>query len=255
LQLQTDNPANFANQYLNKPIHSSQQAYTRELLEGAVIKSDDTPGLSQPIIVIDLAVTDTATADDSVIMVGKVDTMGVGYVCDMRGDQWVPIELALNVIDMALRHRPLKVLIEKSAAGMIFADYLKMVARSKNVFLPLDFIKVNNHADAKNMRVVALAGVIKRGKFKFLAGLSKFERLIEQAIEFPKGRNGHDDYPDTAALLYLELSKEMLNLPMQRSIGNPVLAMIRHQEEAMVNVLTAAGQPEANVPDSTGLED
>ena len=254
LQLQEDDPANFACQYLNKPIHSSQVVFTKELIESAVIKAADAPPLSQPLMVIDLATSDQTAADDSVIMIGKVDNVGVGYLCDQRGGQWVPNDMALNVLDMFLRHRCVKVLLEKSASGMIFAEYLKVVARSKNVFLPVDFIKVNNQPDAKNMRVTALAGAVKRGKFKFFAGLSKFDRLIEQACEFPKGRHGHDDYPDTAALLNLELGKEIMNLPIVRPIGNAILAMIRQQDESLEHVLTETESKEVDLQDTTGLD-
>jgi hypothetical protein len=254
LQMQEDDPANFACQYLNRPIHNSQVVFTKELIEGAVIKASDVPPLSQPLMVIDLATSDQSTADDSVIMIGRVDMMGVGYLCGLRGGQWAPNDTALNVIDMFMRHRCIKILVEKSAAGMIFAEYLKVVGRSKSVYLPVEFIKVNNQDDAKNMRVTAFAGAVKRSKFKFFAGLSKFDRLIEQACEFPKGRHGHDDYPDTAALLNIELGKEILNLPIHRPIGNPVLAMIKQQEEALVRVLTDAETQAADMPDQTGLE-
>lgn len=254
LQMQTDNPAIFACQYLNRPVHASRQAYTTELLRGAVINSDDTPPLSQPIFMVDLASSEDATADDSVIAVGKVDSMGIGYMCDQRGGQWSPIELALNVIDMALRHRPVKILLEGTGSCKYFIGFLQLIARQKNVFLPVDSIRVDNKADAKNMRVVSLAGVIKRGRFKFLAGLSKFDQLIEQAIEFPKGRHGHDDYIDTAALLYQELSKELLSLPIRRAPGHPILAIMADRDNALISTLTEGERQEAEQADLTGWE-
>lgn len=249
LQMQQDDPANFANQYLNKPIHTSQQAYTEELLNGAVIRNEDTPALSQPIMMVDLASSEEATADDSVIQVGKMDTMGCGYLCDQRGGQWAPFELAMNVIDLALRHRPSTIFFEGTASAKYFMDFLRLIARQKNVFLPIDSIKVDTRADAKNMRVVALAGVIKRGRFKFLAGLPKFARLIQQACEFPKSRSGHDDYIDTAALLYHELSKEMMSLPIRKTFVNPILAMMNSADNVFV---TPEVQIDTN--DMTGLD-
>jgi hypothetical protein len=92
--------------------------------------------------------------------------MGCGYPCDLRGDQWNPNDLALNVIDMVVRHRPAKVMLEKSAAGMVFKPLLELMARLKNVFIPIEFINVDNRPDAKNMRVLSLAGIIKRGRFR-----------------------------------------------------------------------------------------
>src|ERR1700676_2841501 len=121
LQMQADDPQNFACQYLNQPVHSSQQAYTKELLMSAVINPADTPALSQSIMVVDLASGDSPKADDSVITIGRADSVGCGYLCDMRGDQWQPMELAMNVIDMFLRYRPTKVMFEKVQSCVYFA--------------------------------------------------------------------------------------------------------------------------------------
>ena len=252
LQMQKDNPENFACQYLNKPIHTSQQAYTAELLNTACIPAASAPALSQAIMMVDVASSKNTTADDSVIAVGKIDTMACGYMCDMRGGQWGPNDLALNVIDMVLRHRPLKVLLENSAAGQVFADLLALMARLKNIFIPVELVPVNNLADAKNMRVVSLAGTIKRGRFKFFAGLPKFDRLIEQAVEFPKGRYGHDDYIDTAALLNIELAKEIMSLPIRTTTSNPIVAMIRGADAFDMQQMIEA--PEIDTNDFTGLD-
>jgi hypothetical protein len=254
LQMQSDDPANFACQYLNQPIHSSQQAYTKEMLYQAVIPAAETPNLSYAMMVIDLASSDAVKADDSVIQIGKIDTLGCAYLCDQRGDQWTPMDLALNAIQMALIHRPQIIYLEKSAAGMIFESFLRMVARSKGIYLPLDYIKVDNRPDAKNMRVVSLAGIVKKGKFKFLAGLPKFDQLVEQAIEFPKGRYGHDDYIDTAALLYQKLSEEFMTLPVRPAAKDPIIALMNDRENALIKVLTEQEQREVDQPDQTGLE-
>lgn len=254
LLLQEQDPQFFACQYLNRPVHGSKQAYTKEMLETACIAEVDTPGLSSALMVVDLASSDSEQADDSVVQVGRIDSLGTGYLCDQRGGQWVPMELALNIIDMALRNRPSKILLEKTASCVYFADYLRLVAKQKNVFLPLDFIKVNNKPDAKNVRVLGLAGHIKRGRFKFLKGLSKFGSLIEQAITFPKARHGHDDYIDTCALLQIELSREFLVFPIRQIPRNEIWALIEDRESALVKVLTNTELREVEHANMTGLD-
>ena len=124
--MQEDDPHTFACQFLNRPIHSTQQVFTEEMLWGATIADKDTPALSDCILMVDLAVSTEDHADDSVIQVGRVDSFGVGYVCDQRGGQWAPMDTAMNVIDMALRHRPARVVIEKSGAGMVFKTMLEI---------------------------------------------------------------------------------------------------------------------------------
>jgi hypothetical protein len=252
--MESDDPANFACQYLNQPIHSSQQAYSKELILSTVMGPEQTPFLSQPIMVVDLATTTNVKSDDSVITIGKVDGLGVAYLCDMRGGQWQPMETAINVIDMALIHRPVRILLEKSATGTVFVEFLRLVARQKNVFLPLDFIKVDNRDDAKNMRVVSLAGVMKRKRFKILSCVRNLDKLIEQACEFPKGRHGHDDYIDTAALLYTELTKELLSMSVKQIIKDPILAMIADRENNLAKSLVVEAPPQTDACHS-GLED
>jgi hypothetical protein len=243
LQLLAQRPAWFACQYLNKPVLESQQIITKEMLDGARIVPDHAPALGRPVFFLDLAATDSDTySDDCVILVGQVDGKGKMYASDQRGGLWNALTFALNIIQSALAHRPMKILIEKSAAGMIFVDFLRIVAREKGIYLPLDFIKVDTKADAKNRRVEALAGHIKQGRFKFFFGLAQWEKACEQAIQFPKGRHGHDDYPDTWALMAQHFSQSMLFLP------NPQIPTTRHPVVAILD-----RDPVSQI-DSTGQE-
>jgi hypothetical protein len=254
LQMQRDDTATFACQYLNKPVHTSKQPFNKEMLYGACVPAKDSPWLSQSLMMLDLASSDAPKADDSVITVGQMDALGKMYVTGIRGDQWVPFDFALNVIDMALRHRPAKIVMEKTASAVYFSDYLQMLARQKGVVLPIDFVKVDTRADAKNMRVTGFAGVVKSGRTKFLMGLPGFDKLVEQACEFPKGRYGHDDYIDCVALLWQEITKEFMALPMRSTQTNPILALIADRENALVKQLTSAEFQAVSSPDLTGLE-
>jgi hypothetical protein len=255
LQMQADDPQNFANQYLNRPMAASQAVFTEDMFTAASVAANDAPALSSAIMVCDLAATDTERSDDNVIAVGKVDNLGIGYLVDLRGGQWSPMDMAMHVIDVFLRHRAHRICFEGSSAAKYFVDFLKLVAKQKNVYLPIEEIKVDNRPDAKNMRVSAFAGVVRRGRFRFFRGLSNFEKFVEQACEFPKGRSGHDDYPDTGALLYKELTKELLT-QTTRNMGSkpPILAMIENRENALFKTLTKVELGEVSAPDQTGLE-
>lgn len=256
LQMQQDDPANFAMQYLLKPIAASQQAFTKELFYKSQIPFADTPELSEAILVIDLASSDKPLADDSVIQIGRIDSIGVGYLCDQAGGQWQPMETANHVIAMSLKHRPRTIYLEKSASGMIFKTVLEMTARQKAIYLTIEFIPVDNKDNAKNMRVWSLAGAVKRGVFKFIMGLPKFDRLIEQGCEFPKGRHGHDDYIDTAALLYQKLGEAIIRMPVAKPAISPILAMIADREKAnaiAIAITQTEGQVEGPA-DQTGFE-
>jgi len=115
-------------------------------------------------------------------------------------------------------------------------------------------VKVDVRPDAKNVRVVGFAGIVKRGRAKFFMGLPGFDRLVEQACEFPKGRHGHDDYIDDVALLYQQLTKAVLTLPVVPAPRNPILALIADRENALVKQLTADELQQLSHPDMTGLD-
>lgn len=205
MQIASDSPGIFSSQYLNYPIASSQQVLPEHLLLGAVIAEKDAPALSQAILFVDLA-SEGENPDDSVCMAGKIDHVGRMYVVDMQGGVLPVAALAALVCNCILRHRPLKVMIEKTASACYFVEYLKVVMRDKGIVCAVEYIKVNNQPDAKNKRVEALAGHIKNKRFFFFAGLNAWDKFIEQAKQFPKGKHGHDDWPDTAGLMAQVLS-------------------------------------------------
>jgi hypothetical protein len=230
LALQEQDLAFFACQYLCIPIHEGNRAITKEEMEAACIDGSKASYRTVPVLIVDLAQTNTTTADDCVIQVGCLDTMGIVYLQDQIGGQWQPMELCTHIVTMVLKHRPAKVLLEGSGAGKVFEPLLKMVMRQYQVFVQIEQIKVNTQDDAKNIRVLGWAGQVKRGRFKFYKGLAKWDKLVQQACDFPKGRSGHDDYPDTCALLYQELTKSYMSVPMAPRPVNPIIAIIADAE-------------------------
>jgi predicted phage terminase large subunit-like protein len=190
--------------------------------------------LSPAYMFVDLASTDGPKSDDSVIIVAKHGTDLVQYVVDCRGDKWLPAALAQNVIELALRYRPAKIYLEKTASCTYFAEYLRTIARQLNVFLPLDFIPVSNKADAKNIRISALQGQMKSGRLKFFVGLQRWEKIVEQFTQFPG--DPHDDYPDTTALMSQTFNGIGLAQPYRQSNHNPIFLMIEDQERERQNI-------------------
>lgn len=214
LQIQRDDPVMFASQYLNRPIAVGQQLFPEEKMLAAVIAPQDAPALSQAILFVDLASsTRSVVADDSVILAGKTDSLGRVYVVDGIGGHWTPLEFALHIIEMALKHRPLRVMIEKTSAATYFMAYLMTVCKEKGVVLPLDYITVSTQKDAKRLRVEATEGPIATKRLFFFAGLPCWEKMFAQYTKFPKAPYGHDDYPDTVGLMLQELGKAMLFIP------------------------------------------
>jgi predicted phage terminase large subunit-like protein len=244
LLMQQNDPAMFSGQYLNKPIQHGGQTFTKLMLDNALILPADAPGLSPAHLFIDIAGTDNEYSDDSVILAGKHDTLMTQYVVDVRGDRWLTEQLAQNVIEMALIHRPVKIWFEKTASAVYFVEYLKLIAKYQNIYLPIDFIKVSNKPDAKYIRIGSLTGLLKHKKLKFFVGLHRWDRIIEQFERFPGGKNKHDDYPDTIALMTQTFGGETLATPVRRTHINPILAMIAQREQDTAHVMETPYAPD-----------
>lgn len=237
LLMQESDPEMFAGQYLNKPIQRGGQAITRAMLEAGLISPAAAPPLSAAHLIVDLATTDNVTSDDSVIFCGRHDIQMVPYVVDARGGKFLTAVLAQNVLEMAILHRPERIWFEKTPSCVAFAEYLKLVAKFQNIYLPIDFIKVDNRPDAKKVRIGAIPGLLKYKKLKFFVGLPVWEKLVTQCEQFTGDRNSHDDYPDTLALLIQQFSGAALMAPVRKAHANPILAMMAQREQDISQIM------------------
>lgn len=227
MQIASDSPGIFSSQYLNYPIAASDQVLPEHILMAAVVAEKDTPALSQATLFIDLASDEAEHPDDKVVIAGKVDNKGRMYVVDMAGGTYPISTFAVVVINMVLKFRPLKVMVEKTASAEYFVAYLKVVCKDKGIYVPIDYIKVDNRADAKNIRVQGMAGHIKNKRMFFLAGLPCWDKFVEQAKQFPKGKHGHDDWPDTASLMAQYFGGTYIGLVgVQPRSYSPMIAML-----------------------------
>jgi predicted phage terminase large subunit-like protein len=248
LQIQREDPGMFASQYLNRPATTGTQLFTEEKMLAAVVSERDSPALSQAFLFVDLASSQAETADDSVILAGKTDHLANMYVVDGIGGQWNPTQLAMQIILMSLKHRPLRVMIEKTASSAYFVEYLKVLCRDKGIVLPLDFIPVSNTKDAKNIRISSLEGHIRSKRLRFFAGLECWDKMLQQFVEFPRGRNGHDDYADTVALMAQVFGGQHVPVTPLSQMRHPLLAAIERQSEQQTFITPKAEY----VPDSMG---
>lgn len=206
--IQRDNPETFSAQYLNRPIAAGKEEFTEALLLGAVIPKDPNIAAGPALLFVDLASSTKAEADNSVVLCARqVGRRGV--VCDLRSGQWTALQVAHTILEMALVHRPIRVLIEGTAASTFFIDYLKVIAKDKGMSLAIEPLKVSNNKDAKRLRISAVAGAIKTGRCAFLAGLPGWANLVQQFCQFPKGR--HDDEIDAVSFMVQFYSGQVAN--------------------------------------------
>jgi hypothetical protein len=224
-QIMLDDPQMFSCQYLNHPTRGSTELFTEQMLvESLVDRTSPTfPQLYQATFFIDTAASKKTGRDHTVIICGQRDDFQNTYVTDVRGDNWSPDETALNVIHMALIHRPSRILIEGTAAGKWAVEYIRMMGRNQNppVNLPLETITPSNQSEAKELRIRALKGEIVSKRLRFCFGLPRWDLIKKEFVEFPESQ--HDDYPDTIALMVQHFQKT--SPPPPRPFRHPMFNM------------------------------
>lgn len=227
--LKRDDPEMFAPQYLNTAVASKDQLFPPTLLQGITKSTQDPeyPKGAPCIFTIDLAEGKTAASDSSVIAVGRVDVQGRVWIDDVVGGQLSPHALVLLIINLFMRHRPVRILIEKQAGAEFFVEFLRTIAREKGLNLPLDFLKSSRQKDAKYLRIAALEGAFKQKRLFLLAGITDYPKVSEEFEQFPRGR--HDDRPDCIAMLFSALAQQIPFRPTLKQL--PYFFDVPHSTE------------------------
>jgi phage terminase large subunit-like protein len=207
-KIRQDDPAIFSCQYLNQPLIAGTQLFTEEMLMKAckIYKPAQYPLLGPASLFVDLG-GHKRDNDPSVILCSRTDGMGQMYVCDLRSGTKSQLDIVHSIIELAFIHKPQCVYVEGTAAGNYFIEYLRMVLQSKGIVLQIEPIKVSNVKDAKDLRVSAIEGVIRLKKLYFLVGLPKWEDIVEEFTQWPRGR--HDDHIDTIGLMVQHYTKNV----------------------------------------------
>jgi hypothetical protein len=270
--MRDSDPEMFASQYMNQPIRKGGQRFTRAFLESCLVKPQlytsaplvqtiifEKPDPTKPALIplspsvlfLDLANTDGEESDDSCILVGKHDQNMTQYVVNVTGGKWLSPMLAEQTILAAILYRPEKIFIEKSAAGIVFVDYLRLVALQRKMVLPVEFIKVDNQKDAKYIRIANLQGLMSYKRLQFFEGIPVWDKIVHQFEIFPGGKHKHDDYIDTIALFATHMIGTKMAMQPVQPKRNPLAEMIRQAEvnNALLMAKEIAERAELRVTD------
>jgi predicted phage terminase large subunit-like protein len=206
-QKKKDNPENFSAQYLNEILSGTSQAFPEAMLLGAVKSTQDKeyPANAPSYFFIDLAESERADSDHSVITVGRQDGNGRIWIVDVVGSTWSIASFVTVVLAQCLLHRPARIFVEKQPGATIFAEHLRVMGRDRGINVPIEVVPGGRQKGAKNLRISTLETFFKSQRLFLCAGIKDFDRLLEEFTQFPKGR--HDDRPDCIALLANQLAQ------------------------------------------------
>lgn len=206
-QKKQESEEHFSAQYLNEILTGSKQTFPESLVLGAVksAKDPEYPAHAPCYFFIDLAEGKRVESDHSVLTVGRQDAKGRTWIVDCLGSNWSVSQLTATVISQSLIHRPVRIYIEKQPGAEFAAEHIRVMARDKNLNVPIEVIPGSRQKGAKHIRISSLEAFLKSKRLFLCAGIHDFDRLLEEFTQFPRGR--HDDRPDCIALLTHQLTQ------------------------------------------------
>jgi predicted phage terminase large subunit-like protein len=238
-QIEKDDPVMYNAQYMNRIFATGRQIFPPELIWASTKHPSDPkfPKNGPCYFSVDLAPSDKAESDHSVIAVARRDPDGNLWVENVVGHTWTPAQTGTVLLNNILKYRPEIVFLEKAAGAEFFMEYMVTRAREHGIAARFELIKVSNVKDAKYLRISALESHFRNRRLFLCTGIQDFERLEEEFNDFPKGK--YKDRPDAIALLVNHLSQVAPVMPRANFIVGPAFAPPTWDEapKAPTNVL------------------
>lgn len=174
---------------------------------------------------IDTAETVGPRSNFSAITVGAWSGSGKCYIEEIVHRRMLPDALVKAILEVLYRYQALgkpisKVKIEETSFVRGLEGSLRREMDLKNVFIPIEFIKRENHT-AKTERIInSLQPWYKSGDVVFLDDLECKEALLTELKQFPSGES--DDILDSVADLFQNKTWFGRNLPRQQATEDEI---------------------------------
>lgn len=182
----------FSAQYFNDPVDSESVEFKTSWIHRYSLTGDVQNRLStvRGILSIDPAVRLKETNDYTGLVVTKISSDKIVYVIEAQQRKLSPKELIDEVFKMVDMYQIGKVLIETTAAQILFLDLFKNEMVKRNKFFTVEEVK-SSTKETKAMRIRGLIPYYANGMVLHKPGLTVLE---DQLLQFP--RNTNDDVLD-----------------------------------------------------------
>ncbi|MGH7749607.1 MAG: phage terminase large subunit, partial [Candidatus Dormibacteria bacterium] len=195
-----EDPEGYPSQYMLNPSGYKKISFPEALLYQQTIGPEAMPQEKFATYTLwDLADTQTNQSDYTVGIVLMVDRENRGYVVNVIRDRFTFDEQCRIIAKTNHDYRPIQVIIENARGAEKLKGSMLQAARDLgDVSLPLNFVKVTNHSQAKAIRIGKLEPRLKSRLLFFLNTISCYQELIAEFRDF--GSAPHDDIPDAIGL-------------------------------------------------------
>jgi len=153
---------------------------------------------------VDVAVTDSKTADSSAITIGTIDQNNDKYVIVQKSGKWLSDELLNIILKLARDYNVQFIGIEDSAVSKTFIENVQSAIIIRNLPYCLERLKPQGRNKIARIQQYILSSV-NANKLYFVDTIN--ESFIMEAINFPEGE--HDDQLDSLAY-FIEMGNNLL---------------------------------------------
>ncbi len=181
----------FANQYLNEIIPSDLQTFKKDWFR----YYERLPKKTNTFIFIDPALSEADTADNTGIVVLRVDANNDWYVEYAKRHRINPTELIKYVFELYAQFKPNIIGIEEIAFQKALLYFLTEEMNRRNIHMPVVGIKYPPQ-NSKQTRILSLVPRFEFGRIALKPGLTDLELEL---LQFPRG--SHDDLIDALAAM------------------------------------------------------
>lgn len=185
----------YLSQYMLNASGVRKVKFSMDLMVSRTISLEQLPHQLRYYILWDFAYAANLGNDYSCGAVIGLDTENRAYVVEIFRDHYIDSELAREVVDSYKKYQPRLVFIENSNGAQFLEQTIRRYAEEAGInYIPLDFFKVDNSANAKAARVGSLQPRLLGGELFFMNTLNCLEDLYKEFKDF--GTSTHDDIPD-----------------------------------------------------------
>lgn len=201
----------YSQEYLNIPIDESNTYFKRS--DFLAIREDDRKKKLNFYIAGDFAISQTDTADYTVLIVGGMDEDGILHIVNVIRDRMDGLQIVDMMLLLQQRYKPMAFGIEDTQITKSIGPFLNRAMIESNVFLNIYPLKP--HKTDKISRARSIQARMRAGAVKFDKQADWYQILEDELMRFPRDR--HDDQVDSMSYLGLIIDK-LIEAPTKEEI-------------------------------------
>jgi hypothetical protein len=207
------NPRKWASQYLNRIISDEEQVFKKDLVQYIHFQSLDikdgvveirfpntvTPVVVRPVLVVDPAISQASTADNTCLMVGGLDHEQNLYVFDAKVGRFTPSQTIDHVFTLADKWKLHGVTIENVGFQASLCYSLRDEMRKRRPLVIREY-KPHGLGRKEDRIIAALEPIFANSKIYMTGWMAQVQQLMEE-IEFFGASGIKDDCLDAMSVI------------------------------------------------------